>query len=312
MDTLRSKAETTGYFTRKEAFEAGHDDRSIQRALRAALWRTVRRGAYTYPDLWPDEPEDLHRLTARAALRKLGDRVALSHTSAALVHGLSLWDLDLRVVHVTRLDGGSGRTEAGVCHHEGLLAPDDVQHVGGAQTVSATRAALETASLGSSEAGLVVHDSLLREKKESSVGLAEAFQGMRQWPEMQHVAVAVALADGRAESVGESRSRWLFHVCGLPMPELQFPVIDHTGRSVGTTDFAWPEHKLLGEFDGKVKYGRLLRPGEQPEDAVFREKRREDLLCETTGWRMIRLVWADLYSPLATATRVRRLMRTAA
>jgi hypothetical protein len=96
------------------------------------------------------------------------------------------------------------------------------------------------------------------------------------------------------------------------MPDLQFSVIDHTGRLIGTTDFAWEEHKLLGEFDGKVKYGRLLRSGEEPEDAVFREKRREDLLRETTGWGMIRLVWSDLYSPLATAARVRRMMRLAA
>jgi hypothetical protein len=81
---------------------------------------------------------------------------------------------------------------------------------------------------------------------------------------------------------------------------------------VGITDFAWPQHQLFGEFDGKVKYLRHLRGEETPGDAVFREKRREQLLCEQLGWRMVRLVWADLYSPAPTAARIRHLMRLAA
>ena len=30
----------------------------------------------------------------------------------------------------------------------------------------------------------------------------------------------------------------------------------------------------------------------------MREKKREDLLRELTGWLMIRLIWADLFRPL--------------
>jgi hypothetical protein len=56
---------------------------------------------------------------------RLGAAVALSHTSAALAHGLALWEPDLSLVHVTRLDGGAGRTEAGVQHHEGLCLEGD-------------------------------------------------------------------------------------------------------------------------------------------------------------------------------------------
>ena len=109
---------------------------------------------------------------------------------------------------------------------------------------------------------------------------------------MQATRVPVRMADGRAESAGESRTRYLCYAHGLPAPELQYDVFDRAGILVGTTDFAWPEHRLLGEFDGRVKYERYLRPGETPGDAVFREKRREDRLCELLGWRMIRLVWA--------------------
>ena len=53
---------------------------------------------------------------------------------------------------------------------------------------------------------------------------------------------------------------------------------------------------MLGEFDGRVKYGRLLRPGQEPGDAVFEEKRREDAIRDE-GWGVVRWVWSDLQVP---------------
>ena len=61
--------------------------------------------------------------------------------------------------------------------------------------------------------------------------------------------------------------------------------------------------RLLGEFDGAVKYGRLLRPGESPGDAVVREKRREDGLREL-GFDMIRWGWSDLDVPRTLYPRI--------
>jgi hypothetical protein len=36
-------------------------------------------------------------------------------------------------------------------------------------------------------------------------------------------------------------------------------------------------HKTVGEFDGKIKYGRLLKPGQRIEDLIFEE-------CEKTRY----------------------------
>lgn len=118
MDRLRVLAQTAGFFTREDVFRFGCDDKTIGRALRTRLWVRVRPGAYTYTDLWPDLVDDQHRITGRAVSRRFGSHVALSHTTAALEHDLTVWDADLSLVHVTRLDGGAGRTEAGVVHHE--------------------------------------------------------------------------------------------------------------------------------------------------------------------------------------------------
>ncbi len=313
VDALRDIAETTGFFSRQQAFLHGHDDKSIRRALKVRLWTRVRPGAYTFPDLWQTASDVArHRARAHAVARKLGGRVALSHVSGALEHGLSMWNADLSKVHVTRLDGGAGRDESGVVHHEGFVLPSaDVVELDGIPVLRPARCALETAGALDTEAATVVLDSVLHLGACSPEDLDEASLLMRSWPGMQHVQIAVRLADGRSESVGESRTRYLCHSQGLPAPVLQHEVYDDRGCLAGTSDFGWPDHRLLGEFDGRIKYGRLLREGQQPGDAVYDEKVREDRLRELTGWSMVRVVWSDLSRPAHTAARIRRLMRSA-
>ncbi len=313
MERLRVLALTNGYFTRPEALRAGLDDKAIRRAIKVGLWKQVRWGVYTFTDLWSEKDETArHLAAARSVARKLGSSVALSHVSAALDHGMTVWGADLSTVHVTRLDGGAGRTESDVQHHEGFCVDSDVMERDGYLVTTPVRAALETAGLLPAEAAVASLDSGLHLKLFSPEELFEAFGLMEHWPDTLHLQFAVRFADGRAESVGESRSRFLCYAHGLPAPELQFEVYDERGNLAGITDMAWREHRLLGEFDGKVKYGRLLRQGETPGDAVFREKRREDTLRSLTDFSMVRITWADLYKGHDTAARIRGLMRRAA
>jgi hypothetical protein len=303
--------EEHGSFLRREALANGFDDKAIRRAVRSGEWVRVRHGSYTVAALWPEEPVDQHVLRTRAAVRTLGP-VAASHQSAAALHGMDLWEVPLDQVHVTRLDNGAGRTEHDLTHHESLCLADELTKVRGVTTTRPVRAALETASLVDVERGLVVVDSGLRAGLFTEEELAAQHDAMVRWPDSQHLHLVTRLADGRSQSVGETRSRFLFWSQGLPEPELQYEVYDDDGRLVGTTDFAWPEFGLLGEFDGKMKYQRYLRDGEPPGDAVFREKKREDDLRRITGWGMVRFIWADLYDGRRTASYVRALMRPAA
>ncbi len=121
--------------------------------------------------------------------------------------------------------------------------------------------------------------------------------------------LALDFAEGRCESVGESRSRVLMHRAGLPAPDLQYEVRRADGSLVGRPDFRWG--RLLGEFDGRVKYGRLLRPGETPWASSSGEKRREDELREP-GWDVVRWGWADLDDPDRLCGRILSAMHRSA
>lgn len=312
MDPLRTIAETFGFFTSSEALGAGYARRDITRLVRAGAWRRIRRGAYVYADAWAAlDDVGRHRVRCSAVLRSLGEVVCLSHVSGVVRHGIDLWGLPLDKVHVTRLDGGPGRIEGDVVHHEGFWTDPDIVEVAGEKVMRAERCVLEAASRTSVEVGLCLLDAGLRTGAFSDAALADRYSLMQHWPFMHRVAGIVPMADGRSESIGESRGRWLFARFGLPAPILQYPVHRPNGTLIGITDWGWPDRGVLGEFDGRVKYGRLLKPGQLPGDAVFEEKRREDELREVTGARVVRVVWDDYDRPSDTAARFARAIRHA-
>jgi hypothetical protein len=136
--------------------------------------------------------------------------------------------------------------------------------------------------------------------------LATTVRRAKGWPGVPTARQVLAFADGRSESVGESRSRVAIARAGLCTPELQLPV-----RLTGTVaycDFGWPAQRTVGEFDGKVKYGRMLRPGQEPGDVVYEEKLREDAI-RARSWEVVRWTWADLRNFAPTAARIRERFR---
>lgn len=139
------------------------------------------------------------------------------------------------------------------------------------------------------------------------VDLEAALVRARRWPGVAEARRMVTLADSRSESVGESSSRVVMAREGLPAPTLQYEVRDERGFLVGRSDFCWEDAGVLGEFDGKVKYTALLRPGQSASDAVIAEKRREDAL-RNLGWDVVRWTWADLHHPSDLVRRLNRAL----
>ena len=299
-----------GLLLRSDAVAAGYRDIALTRSVRAGQLARVRQGAYVLRDQWEGWGEvERHELLVHAVMRQYDvNTIAASHASAVVAWGGPDRGLDLGHVHVTSLFGTGGRHQAGIIHHKGAVRVADLTRRGGIWVTSPVRTVLDTASLVDLDTGIVVADWFLHKALTTQAELEAHRLAMDLWPNTLRLRRVVSLADGRSESVGETLCRRMFARTHLPPPELQWPVYGPNGQLAGVVDFAWPERKLMLEFDGKQKYLSLRRPGESIEDAVLREKRREDLLRELTGFAMVRLVWADLHSPDRTAARVRRAM----
>ncbi|NYE38059.1 hypothetical protein F4692_003204 [Nocardioides cavernae] len=319
---LRALIDRHGVFTRKDAMALGYHDRAIALLVRGGDWVRVRRGAYVLGDGWAGlGSNERYAVLCRAVVRQARTEVVLSHLSAASEHGTPLWDCDLSTVHVTRPDERAGRAEAGVVQHRGVIVrgPDgensvegDLELRNGLWVMSATRTALELTTILDVEHALVEIDHLLHQGHTTLEKLWRRYESMSCWPRTLTTDLVLRLADGRSESVGETRTRHLCWTQHLPAPIPNHPILDERGVEIARVDLAWPELGVFLEFDGKVKYVEHRRAGESVVDCVLREKQRESLIVELTGWRCIRIVWADLYKPAETADRIRHLFRGAA
>lgn len=91
-------------------------------------------------------------------------------------------------------------------------------------------------------------------------------------------------ANPLAESPMESEARLVMIDGGLPMPVLQYEVVDASGRT-WRLDFAWPEYRVAAEYDG-------LDWHSGPE-AFVRDRRRTAALQEI-GWVAIPMIADDV------------------
>jgi hypothetical protein len=138
-------------------------------------------------------------------------------------------------------------------------------------------------------------------------GLALGLVAMEHWPGVRAARRVVHFLDQRSESPGESVSRVRMHLDGLPAPELQQEILGPDGRVIARVDFLWRERRLVGEFDGRVKYGRLLRPGQSAEEVLFEEKLREDRIRDE-DYGVVRWIWPDLRERYVLRDRIRRAL----
>ena len=296
---------------RREFIDDGYTDYQLARLVRAGVLHRVRHGAYVDGELWSTLSDaDRHRVLARAVLRTQHPLTTLTHASAAVEMGIPIWNIPLDEVHTTRTDGLSGRREANVVHHAGALSEDDIAVVNGVRLTAAPRCAVEVMSTATPEAALVVVNGLLHAEWMTREQLVAAVKELKHWPHTLSAHVVLAMADGRMESVAESRTYYLCRQQGLPRPEPQVTVYDERGVLLGRVDFAWQKEGVFLEFDGRIKYERFRREGETLEDFLMREKKREEKICAVTGWVCIRIGWSDLENPARTAGRIRRVLES--
>lgn len=289
---------------RKTALARGYADDEIARLRRHGQWTALQRGAYTVGEGTLSR-RDRHVLAVHATVAALPRPAVVSHASAAALHGLPLWGLSLDRVEITRHPPARSDLGTRLRSRVARLPAADVVPVGDLVVTSVARTVVDIARAAPFQPALVVADAALRAELVTSAELAGCVDEQAGIPGARRARRVVTEADGRSGSVGESRSRAVMLTMGLPMPDLQVEVHTPGGRFIGRCDFGWRQAGLLGEFDGRIKYGRLLRPGQEPGDAVFEEKQREDALRDE-GWGMVRWIWRELDTPAVLARRIER------
>lgn len=275
-------------WTRAQLLESGWTDHTIALAVAHGRLQRLRRGYYAEP--LPLDHRWAHRRLVRATLPMVHADAVISHASAAALLGLPIQDAWLTRVTVTRASGVHGRTSRGVRLTVGELPPEDVHVIDGMPVTTPARTAVDLARELPFEWAVIVCDAVLHAGTPRDDLLRVVSDSAARWGS-QAAARAVAFANGLSESPAESMSRVTMHRMGLPSPSLQFEV-RRGDALVARCDFGWEALGVIGECDGKVKYGELLRPGETPVDAVMREKRRDNDIRHE-GWWPVHWGWAE-------------------
>lgn len=277
----------------------------LARLARDGVLIRVRRGAYVEGPAPTADARDSHLRLIAGTVGQLGRAATISHVSAAVLHGLPVWSESLTRVHLTRFET-KGRVRRYVHLHQAELLDEEVTVLDGYRVTSLARTVVDVGRSSGLMRSVPVADAAMSRGlvKANMVDVVETHRRLHGMAKAQRM---ITVADGKSESVGESCSRVLFHVNGVPSPTLQREVYDEWGRLIGRSDFCWESQRLLGEFDGKVKYTALLRPGQSASDVVIAEKRREDAL-RSLGWQVVRWTWDEIFSPEDLLRRLDRAL----
>lgn len=281
----------------------GADGRALRRERAAGTLTQLRRGVYTESSLWSDlAARERYLLRMRAVLdTRKGDAV-FGYESAAAIWNMPIIGRWPAAVHVFTADGRRRSSSHGVTWHNAPLLDGDVVEVGGVLVTSRLRTLLDLARRSTFTSAVTTLDSeLSREAKDGTPdaaaelreALLDRLDGLGSASGATRARHALKFASHLAHSPGESVSRVQIHLSGFPPPVLQYPVVDRNG-TLWHADLGWPEHRLLGEFDGFVKYTRGAYTQGQPiEEIVWAEKQREDLMRAATGYGMARWLWNE-------------------
>lgn len=247
-------------------------ERTLARRVRDGSIFRVRHGVYSAV------PPDLSTQFAALDLVSREHIVACMH-SAANLYGFNT-EADDRL-HI--LDPGVRiRPTPDVMVHQRIGAP--LRQVGGRLATAPAWTAVELARSIRRPRALAVLDAALRSQTCTVADLVAAADEQKGRRGIVHARELLPLADARAESPMESEARLVFHDGGLPVPELQYEIVDLWGN-VWRVDFAWPEAGLVAEYESMEWHATA---------AALRHDRMKVARLQECGWMSIPIVVDDV------------------
>ncbi len=257
--------------------------------LKSGLYRRLFHNVYADPALTAD-----HRLYVRGAMLLLPDDAVISGRSAAAWYDAPFAAASEPVLVVVPPES-PWRGPRGLDLHRSSIAAPDIRTIddpaGVVRLTTPVRTAWDVAALETTATAVGYLDAMVRAGHVDDDALRGLVRPGR-WRGAR-VAKVVPLVDGRSQSPPES---WLRVTCvraGLPAPVPQF-VVRAEGRWLGQVDLAWPEHRLIVEYEGPHHFEGLQ---------IVRDDQRYARFV-AAGWRVIRLSAADLRDLEAVVARI--------
>lgn len=286
-----------GVVTTRQLMAVGFRDTDIRRLVRRGRLLRLRRGAYlAHPERETAREWKVH---ARAASLSVPDVVVAGATAARL------WGLDGvpdGAVEVVVPPARTLRSRSDLRPHSWALEEGDVELLDGMAVTTPARTLADVVLGVGRPTALAVLDSALRRGLVRPGELPKIGARVAGRPGSAHVADLWALADGRAESVLESRVRLRCLDGGLVPDELQVEIRDDDGMVLARADMGFRARSrpgrgwLLVEADGAGVHSG-------PE-AVHVDRVRGNRIT-ARGCDTVRFTWRDTIDPLAIPRSVR-------
>ncbi|MEI6497554.1 MAG: type IV toxin-antitoxin system AbiEi family antitoxin domain-containing protein [Actinomycetota bacterium] len=254
----------------------------IRQRVATGEWKRVAHGVVALAGLSASWDR-----AARVAVLRGRPHAALSHASAARVHGFDGYAADERLV-VTGIDGWKLPTVVGVqVHRSDMVRASDCVDVDGLRCVMRPVALIQVAATDGRDAAAQALDSMLRHSDSPvwirKVALAWQRGGVRG------PAIVLDLLNERVDtrlprSWFQRLTKRALAECGIELVD-EYPVHDADGRLLAELDLAIPELMIGVECQSWRWHSS---PSARAHDAA--RKRRLRLL----GWELVEVWWSDL------------------
>lgn len=272
-------------FTPDAAFRVGISRGHLAALVASGHVRRVFRGVYAAAQA----PDSIRFRTDALALVVPRGAVITDRT-AGWLHGVPILQRGAHVV-APPLDlcqlGDTRTVRPGVSGGRRLIIEDDIVGIGDLRVTSPVRTACDLGRRLWRFDALAALDGFLRigTAHDDILALSERFKGFRGVRQLRALA---PLADGRAESPGESALRLHWYDAGLPRPDLQHEVRDpSSGRVLFRLDVPDPEVRFVAEYDGEEHHSA-------PKDRAHDQERRQ-ILEDQFAWRVLVCTKHDVY-----------------
>ena len=240
-------AEVGPHFVVSEAVAAG--------VSRERLRRTDLDAPYAGTRV-PAGAELTHLDRARLLSARLGDHTFLSHTTAAIALDIPLPWRALRDdrPHLSVIAPARAPHASGLRGHSIDASHLDIIHRQGLRITGPARTWLDLASMGFSIDDLVIAGDRLLRWTEPLCFLEELERHVLAHPGARGARAArgaLPLLTSRSQSPRESLVRLQLLAAGLPRPQLNYVISAADGAFVARVDLAFPEYKVLVEYEGE-------------------------------------------------------------